>query len=252
MRKLMSVAVLALFGLGSVVLAAAPPAKTSGASAPSTAPKTVTLDLRKDLPKTLTLNEGDQVVFANDVGTFTVKDTDGKGKLFEPRPHNTFNQAAAYKVTRVGTGEITVYMTHQGLLQVARTQKIQVTVNPVPAICPAPMPIAKPAPKPGPKPIAKPIKQTVNLDLHNVLPKTITVKVGDHINLVSGARSRLQSSKIKATDGKTGDLLQPRNRMHPTSSWVAQRAGTGTLEVTVSAGPNATGVVHTITVTVTP
>jgi hypothetical protein len=93
---------------------------------------TVVVDMRKGLPAKIELYKGQSLVFENGRGTFVVKDTDKKGTLLTPRPHNTFNQTAAYQAARVGTGEITVTLPSQGMLTVIRTKKIEIVVRPIP------------------------------------------------------------------------------------------------------------------------
>jgi hypothetical protein len=93
-----------------------------------------TIDLSKPVPATLELTEGDSVVFENGFASFTVKETDGKGKLLDPRPHNTFNQAGAFRAARVGTGEIVLTFPSKGQLTVIRKETIAVIVKAAPVV----------------------------------------------------------------------------------------------------------------------
>lgn len=89
----------------------------------------VIIDLSKPLPKNINLRIGQQIVFQNGKGTIAARDTDNKGQLLESRPHNTFNQVAAFRAKRTGNGEITVTLPSQGLLTVVWTRTIKVTVK---------------------------------------------------------------------------------------------------------------------------
>lgn len=91
-----------------------------------------TVDLRQPVPKTLDLVVGETVTFENKQGSITAKETDGKGGLFEARPHNAFNQTASFKATRVGEGEIDVVFPSQGLATVVKKYTIKVKVSPAP------------------------------------------------------------------------------------------------------------------------
>lgn len=90
------------------------------------------VDLRKPVPATLDLVVGETVVFENKSATVTAKETDGKGELFKGRPHNAFNQTAAFAATRVGEGEIEVTFPSQGQLTVVKKHTIKVKVSPAP------------------------------------------------------------------------------------------------------------------------
>lgn len=90
------------------------------------------VDLRNPVPKSLDLTVGETVTFENKQGTITAKQTDGKGDLFESRPHNAFNQTASFKATRVGEGEIVVVFPSQGLATVVVKHTIKVKVSPAP------------------------------------------------------------------------------------------------------------------------
>ena len=92
-------------------------------------PETVVVDLSGQLPKQVDLVVGGGVLFENGLAQIEAKEIDGNGQLLEPRPHNTFNQAAAFRATRVGVGEITVTFPNQGLLTVIRTYTIKVVVK---------------------------------------------------------------------------------------------------------------------------
>jgi hypothetical protein len=86
-------------------------------------PMALVVDLSQPLPQQLDLIEGGGVVFENDLAKIEASATDGKGTLFEPRPHNTFNQAAAFAATRTGVGEIKITFQNQP------AQTIKVTVS---------------------------------------------------------------------------------------------------------------------------
>lgn len=208
-----------------------------------------TVDLQKELPKQLTITAGETLVFENGNATVTTKDTDGKGQLFESRPHNTNNQAASIRATRAGSGEITVQTQSQGLLTVARTYVIKVTVNPAP-----------PAPTP------KGTKQTLEYSAvaRKTAAKEIELTVGDSLEIVQPWTSDpglfeepLIQPTVKDTDGKAGNVVKNTSPANPTFSakdksfslwsWTALRAGT--TEVTFKNSLNGKEV-HVVKVTV--
>ncbi len=92
-------------------------------------PTAVVVDLSKKIPTSIDLAVGQNVVFENGTGTITTTDNGKGGTLLDKRPHNTLNQLAAYSAKRTGSGEITVKLSSQGLLTVARTFTIKVTVK---------------------------------------------------------------------------------------------------------------------------
>ncbi len=74
----------------------------------------VILDLSKPLPTEVNLTVGQNLVVQNGpAAKVTVVETDGKGELLQARPHNTFNQTAAYTAKRAGSGELTITYTVQ-------------------------------------------------------------------------------------------------------------------------------------------
>ncbi len=101
-------------------------------ASPARLMSTVTVDLSKPLPKKLTVYQGQSLVFEKGTNKVEAKETDGKGNLFQSRPHNTFNQAAAFSTLRLGKGAVTVTFPSQGMLTVIRQETIEIEVLPIP------------------------------------------------------------------------------------------------------------------------
>jgi predicted secreted protein len=109
-------------------------------------PKTHTVDLGKALPADLTLNIGDEIIFQNSTDPNVSNPTDiktdgGTDPLLETRPHNTFDQAARFRASHAGTGNIKVAFPSDGLATVIKTETIKVTVKATPGSTPAKKPV---------------------------------------------------------------------------------------------------------------
>ncbi len=185
------------------------------------APKGTTVDLDKALPTELKLTVGQSVVFENGpAARVSANETDSKGTLLESRPHNTFNQIAAFRATRVGEGEITITYTVQA-----------------------------PGHKPM-KPVTIPVKVSRQAKVHSVTyngpyPKSLTLEPGDQVQLVQpfkgdpGLFDPSTDPSVKNTDSNKSALFDaetPVKRLDMDTIQVrlytATREGTGDIVFT--------------------
>lgn len=172
--------------------AAAPPAKVSSSAA------ALTVDLGKACPPEIELQVGQSLVFQN--GLAKVQEKSAGAKLLVSRPHNTFNQVAAFRAERAGVTEIVV--TKGGV-----SSSIKVTV-------------------------AVPDPVTLSID-PSKLPAKIELVVGQRVSFI-GTDYTVDVS-YKATDGKKAELLEkwkmmvhmvPGHYFH--GLYTARREGEGT------------------------
>ncbi len=186
----------------------------------------VKVDLSKPLPKQLQLSVGQRVVLVNGATLKTeVKDTDGKGKLLQPRPARKDAEIIIFEATREGKGELKVTFPNQGKLTVIHTETI-----PVEVIAPPPAPAPNQHHGKGLKPLPLPRpKAAVQVDLSKALPQKIQLTVGQKVVLFND-KAKVEA---KETDGKGGLLKDVPHKLPNVEMYIfeATREGKGELKL---------------------
>ncbi len=173
----------------------------------------ITIDLSKPAPNDIELTVGQLVEFENgNRVTVSVKETDGKGDLFEDRPVNTFNQVAAYSATRSGEGEFTLTFPQRSIA----TATVKVVVKPKRAA----LSISVQTPP-----------AAIEIDLSSKpIPDHIDLSIGQNVELTNGGRVIVLA---RETDGK-GAFFEdrPSNTFNQVGVYRATRDGTGEIAIT--------------------
>ena len=150
------------------------------------------IDLQQPVPASITLVVGQTVIFENESAKVTATETDGNGPLFLARPHNTFNQSAAFAAKRIGEGKFTVEFAAIGQQPAVNKQTIKVKVVAAPTTH-----TINYSKKPFPN---------LNGDLEVTISDTITVEVrfkGD-----AGLFDPFLTPQVVTSDKQKGNVLE--------------------------------------------